>query len=81
MKVIKPLENRYTLLKGATTKITSQEGRFLNFLRPVMTAGLPLIRNVLIPLANVLMPLQVSAAMWPIHAAFQRKIMDQQLLH
>ena len=81
MKVIKPLENRYTLLKGATTKITSQEGRFLNFLRPVMTAGLPLIRNVLIPLANALMPLQVSAAMWPTHAAFQRKIMDQQLLH
>ena len=81
MKVIKPLENRFTLLKGATTKITSQEGRFLNFLRPVMTAGLPLIRNVLIPLANVLMPLQVSAAMWPTHAAFQRKIMDQQLLH
>ena len=46
-----------------------------------MTAGLPLIKNVLIPLANVSVPLQVSAAMWATDAAFQRKIMDQQLLH
>ena len=46
-----------------------------------MTAGLPLIKNVLIPLANILMPLQVSAAMWATDTAFQRKIMEQQLLH
>ena len=32
MKVIKILEIRGILLKGATRKITSQEGGFLNFL-------------------------------------------------
>ena len=37
MKVIKSLKDRETLLKGTTRKITSQEGRFLNFLRPLMT--------------------------------------------
>ena len=41
IKVIKSLEKRGILLKGTTTKITSQEGGFLNFLRPLMTAGLP----------------------------------------
>ena len=41
IKVIKSLEKRGVLLKGTTTKITSQEGGFLNFLRPLMTAGLP----------------------------------------
>ena len=41
MKVIKSLENREILLKGTTRKITSQEGGFLNFLRPLMTAWLP----------------------------------------
>ena len=34
MKVIKSLENRGILLKGTTIKITSQEGGFLNILRP-----------------------------------------------
>ena len=46
IKVIKFLENIGIYLKGTTTKITSQERRFLNFLRPPMTAGLPLIKNV-----------------------------------
>ena len=41
IKVIKSLEKRGILLKGTTTKISSQEGGFLNFLRPLMTAGLP----------------------------------------
>ena len=44
IKVIKSLENRRILLKGTTTKITSQEGGFLNFLRQLMTAGLPLMK-------------------------------------
>ena len=47
MKVITSLENRGVLLKGTTTKTTSQEGGFLNFLRPLMTAGLPLMKNAL----------------------------------
>ena len=48
MKVIKSLENRGILLKGTTRKITSQAGGFLNFLRPSMTAGLPLMKGVLL---------------------------------
>ena len=57
MKVIKSLGNKGTLIKGTTTKITSQEGGFLNFLRSLMTAGLPLMKSVLTPLAkSVLSP-------------------------
>ena len=37
MKKIKSLENRGILLKEITTKITSQEGGFLNFLRPLIS--------------------------------------------
>ena len=51
IKVIKYLENRRILLKGTTTKITSQEGGFLDFIKPWMTAGLPLMKTVLTPLA------------------------------
>ena len=69
MKVIKSLENRGNLLKGATRKITSQEGGFLNFLRPLMTAGLSLMKSVFTPLAkSVLLPLGLS------EAAVQKKI-------
>ena len=63
-KVIKSLKNRGILLRGTTTKITSQEGGFLNFLRPLMTAGLPLKKIVLTPLAkSLLIPLDLSAGM------------------
>ena len=41
MKVIKSLENRGILLKGATRKITSRKGGLINFLRLLMTAVLP----------------------------------------
>ena len=75
MKVIKRLRNRGILLKRTTRKITSQEGRFLNLLRPFMTAGLPLIKSVLIPLAkSVLLPLGFSAGMSEVDAAVQMKI-------
>ena len=47
IKVIKSLENRGILIKGTTRKITSLEGGFLNFLRPLMIAGLPLMTSVL----------------------------------
>ena len=47
MKVIKSLENRGILLKGNTWKTTGQERGFLNFLRPLITAGLPSMKNVL----------------------------------
>ena len=52
MKVIKSLEKRGILLKGTTKKIGGQERGFLNFLRSLMAAGLPLIKNVLTPLAK-----------------------------
>ena len=44
IKVIKSLENREILLKGTTRKCTSQGG-FLSFVRPLMTAGLPLMKS------------------------------------
>ena len=53
MKVIKYLENRETLLKGTTTKITGQEGGLLNSLRPLMTASLPLMKSVLTPSTKI----------------------------
>ena len=81
-KVIKSLENRGILLKGTTKKISSQEGGFLNFLRPLMTAGLPLMKSVLIPLAkNVLLPLGLSAGMSAADATIQKKNMDQEQQH
>ena len=52
IKIIKSLENRGNLLKGITRKITSQEGGFFNFLRPLMTASLPFMKSLLTPLAK-----------------------------
>ena len=81
MKVLKSLENRGILLKATTRKITSQGG-FLNFLRPLITVGLPLVKSVLTPLAkNVFLPFGLSAAMSATDAAIQIKIMDQELQH
>ena len=75
MKVIKSLENRGILFKGTTRKITSQEGGFLNFLRPLMTAGLPLMKNVLNPLSkSVLLLLGLSAGKSAADAVTQKKI-------
>ena len=77
MKVIKSLENRGILLKRTTTKIASQKGEFLNFLKPSMEAGLPLIKNILTPLGNsVSLPFGLSAAISATDAAIQRKIYD-----
>ena len=57
MKIIKYPENRGILLKVTTTKIAGQKGGFLNFLKVLMTAGLPLMKIVLTPLAkSVLLP-------------------------
>ena len=63
------------LLKGTTTKISSQKGGFLNFLRPLMIAGLPLMKSVLTPLSkSVLIQLRLSAGMSAADAAIQKKI-------
>ena len=75
MKVIKALENKGSLLKGTARNITSQEGGFLIFLRPLMTAGLPLIKSILTPLAkSVLLRLESSAGMSAADATVQKKI-------
>ena len=64
MKVIKSLENREILVKENTRKITSQEGGFFKFLRPLMTVGVLLINRVLIPLdEDVLLLFTLSAGM------------------
>ena len=63
------------LLKETTTKISSQEGGFLDFLRPLMKAGLPLMKSVPTPLAkSVLIPLGFSAGILVADAAIQKKI-------
>ena len=45
IKLIKSLENRGILIKGTPAKITGQEGGFLNFLRTLITASLPLMKK------------------------------------
>ena len=75
IKVIDFSEYRGILLKGTTRKITGQEGGFLNFLRPLLTAGLPLTKGVLTPIAErVLLPFVLSVAMSATDAAIQKKI-------
>ena len=68
MKVIKSLENRGIFLKGTTRKITNKEVGFLNFLRPLMTAGINLL------------PFGLSVGMSAADAVIQKKkkkIIDQ----
>ena len=72
MKLIKSLENRGILLKGTCTKITAQEAGCLSFLTPLTTAGVPLMKSVLTPLAeNVLISLGLSGGMSAADAAIQ----------
>ena len=75
LKVIKSLENRGISLEGTTRKIASHKGGFLNFLRPITTAGLPLMKSVFTPLAkSVLILLGLLARMSAADAAIQKKI-------
>ena len=74
-KVIRSLEKRRILLKGSTKKISSWEEGFLNFLRPLMTAGLPLMKNIHASLVKkFLMPLGLTAVASATDAALQKKI-------
>ena len=79
INIIKSLGNKGIVLKGITKNFTSQEGRILlefsnNFVRPLMTAGLPLMRSVLTLIAkSVLIPLKLSAGMSAADAAIQKK--------
>ena len=76
------LENGAILLKRTTKKSSSQKGGFLNFLRPLMSAGLPLTKNVLTLLAkSVLIPSGLTAAASAKDVAIQEKILNQEQLH
>ena len=61
VKIIKSVENRGNLLKRNTTNITSQIGVFINFLKPLITAGLPLMRNLLTLSAKSVLKVAISA--------------------
>ena len=74
MELIKSLENRGVLLKGTSTKSTSQEGGFLTFHRPLMIAGLLLIKSVLTLLVKRFVTIGLLAGMPSADAAIQKKI-------
>ena len=62
-------------MKETTRKITSPEGGFFKFFWPLMTAGLPLMKNLLTMLAkNVLIPLGLTAEASATNVAIQSKI-------
>ena len=80
VKVIRSSQNRWILLKGTTKKKVSQEGGFFNFLRPLLTSGLPLMKNVLILLAkSVLIPLELRAAVSTKDASIQKKVFGSEM--
>ena len=72
IKVIKSLENRGILLKELPEKLLVKKG-FLSFLRPLMTAGLPLMKSVLMLLAKSFIPFRLSAGLATRDAAMQRE--------
>ena len=77
MKATKHLENKGTLLKWTTSKISSQEEEFLSFFKPLIKVDLPLMKNVLTTLAeSVLIPLVLIAAVTATDAGIQRKIIE-----
>ena len=79
---MKSLENRGILMAGTTKKFSSQEEEFLNFPRPSMTAGLPLIKNLLTQLAkSVLVPIGLTTAVSATDEDIQGKLLDQAQQH
>ena len=53
IKVIRSLENKGILLKETITNIRNQKGGFFNFLGPLMSGGLPLMKSMLTPLTKM----------------------------
>ena len=60
IKVFRSLESRGILSKGTTRNIISEEGGFLNFLKPLMAAGLSLSKFVLLA-KSFLVPIELAA--------------------
>ena len=80
IKWIKSLEKKRILLKSFLKKITGQKG-FFNFLKSLVTAGLPLIKIVFIPLAkSVLIPFELSAEMLETDGSIQKKLIARVVL-
>ena len=73
IKVIRTIENRGILSKETTRKITSQEGRLLNFLRSLMLAGLSLTKNFLMSLGRSILIPSGSKTLIPSGAAISKK--------
>ena len=72
---IKTTWRKYYLIRIYVTKIVIQEGGFLNFLRPLISTGLQLMKNVLTPLAkSVLSLLGLRAGIAETDALIQKKI-------
>ena len=69
-------------MKGTTEKISGQDGGlFSSFLGPLERVGLPLMKNILKLLAEiVLMPLELTTLTSATYAAI-KKLLDQRLLH
>ena len=64
------------LLEGATRKISSQERRFLSFLKLIISDGIQLTKNLLTPLAkSTLIPLGLTAAASQTNSTIQKKIL------
>ena len=64
-------------MKRTTRKKNTEKGEFVNFVRPLLTAGLPLMKNVLTPLAEIiLVPLVLTVAASVTDTAIQNKIFD-----
>ena len=76
IKVIKSLENGGILLKRTIEKFINQKRGFIgNFLGPLMKVGLPLMNNVLTPLAKyVLLLFGLTVAASATNAPIQMKI-------
>ena len=73
IKTIRTIENRGILSKETTRKITSQEGRLLNFLRSLMLAGLSLTKSFLMSLGRSILIPSGSKTLIPSGAAISKK--------
>ena len=69
-------------MKGTTKEITSHDGAFFDFLRPLMSARIPSMKNLPTPLAKiVLVPFELMAEASVIDAAVKNIFLDQARLH
>ena len=74
-KVIKILQNREFFWKKTSGKFTSQKAGIINFIGPLMSAGLTLMKNVLTLLGkSILVPLGFTATASITNAGIQKKI-------